>query len=181
MRYRFTQPHTRRWLFVGIALLLISVSIAAWVSVLPQASRATTAEPVSGRSDLVQRGETGATEASTPTGLTAEQVIAAFNCARTRAALPEYARTAALDAEASRLLQQIQRDAQFHLHQGDGVYTLSGQFLLNADTPTRDCEVGGFDVANLPDLDKANTIGIAMRPLSNPYRQPLFQVAVVGR
>ncbi|GIV97012.1 MAG: hypothetical protein KatS3mg057_1669 [Herpetosiphonaceae bacterium] len=86
------------------------------------------------------------------------QVLAAFNCARSQQDLPPYQVDASLTAEAERLWMQLARQ-EISLKQAEAGYTLFGVIALDLSQPAQGCSIGGFDVAQVPALDRARVIG----------------------
>lgn len=133
------------------------------------------------RSDAVPTERIASAE---PPVLKAEEVIAAFNCARETLRLAPYQRDTQLDREAEALLQRFLRDGDEYLDPGYNGYTLTGQLLLDsAYQPERPngCEIGGFDVTQVQDLAASQTIGVALAPVANAYNRPLYQAIIIGR
>jgi hypothetical protein len=127
------------------------------------------------------------TSAPEPQGsppLTADEVVAAFDCARARHGLPSYGRDAQLDREADALLSRLLRNGEDHLHHDEGSYALTGQLLLDSaypSDPLLPCAIGGFDVLHVQDLDRSAEIGLAVAPVPNAYGRPMYLVLVLGR
>jgi hypothetical protein len=120
--------------------------------------------------------------ASVGSVLMSEQVFTAFDCARGMQSLPAFQRDAQLDREAASILQRLVRNPDSHLEPGEHGYTLTGQLLLDAGVePEHPCEVGGFDIAAVADLDRAGRIGAAVEPVANAYGRPLYHAVVIGR
>lgn len=105
--------------------------------------------------------------------LTPDLVVSAFNCARRQRMLPSYVRRPDLDTTAARLLENAAP-----LQSGEAGFTLTGQLILDTTQPVRECHIGGFNVAQVHDLERATEIGVAVAPLPQPG---LFVAVVVGQ
>jgi hypothetical protein len=200
MLYTFRRRRLRMWLVAGLALgiaalTLITVLVAPGSALrLGKAQQEQAPYPADGDDQSDARVDAPQPVAAHPIAvampaqavpiLSHADIIAAFDCARGRARLPAYERDAALDREATTLLQRLQRDGEAHLEPGDNGYTLTAQLLLDSaatvDAP-QTCEVGGFDIAQVPDLDRSTRIGVALAPVPNAYRRSLYHAVVIGQ
>lgn len=204
MRYTLRRHLSRTWLAAVIALVLAALAIIALVAASPgglirlgRDNDATGNEQIRAAVDGATHPDgtdhahnepddpaPAATATAADPSLMADDVLQAFNCARQRAQLPPYTRDPQLDGEAQRVLERALRNGEDDLHLDDHGYTLTGQLLLDSgygyelsDT----CAVGGFDVSDVPDLDQAQRIGLALVAVPNAYGRPLYQAIVLGR
>ncbi len=203
MFYTIRRHRSRMWLAAVLALGIGALALVTVLAVSPgsmlrlaQGMQADAPRPTEHgdadhrhpEADAPQPVAAHASAAALPANglspLTAEDVVAAFDCARDKARLPTYERDAELDREAAILLQHFQHKGEAHLEPGENGYTLTGQLLLDSAAtaaPPRGCEVGGFDVTQVPDLDRSHRIGVALAPVPNPYDRPLYHAIVIGR
>lgn len=104
-------------------------------------------------------------------------VATAFNCARQRTGLAPYVVDAQLTAEANTVATRIQTGGRGP-QPGEQGWTLTGTLVLDTSHATQDCMVGGVDLSDVPDLERAGSMGIAVVPLPEPN---LVLAVVVGR
>lgn len=206
MLYLFRRRLSRTWLLACVALSIAALSLIMVLVVAPpgliplgygnvshtgenadnpkhQPATQDKNTSVEARQPNVDSIPTQAVTSALPV-LKQEEVIVAFDCARETLQLPPYQRDAQLDREAEALLQHFLTDGEAHLDPGYNGYTLTGQLLLDAaygSELTNGCSVGGFDVTQVQDLHTSQTIGVALAPVTNAYRRPMYQTIIIGR
>lgn len=104
-------------------------------------------------------------------------VAEAFNCARERAGLAPYVVDGSLTTEATEVAARVQAGGRGP-QSGERDWTLTGTLVLDTTAAMEDCAIGGVDLRDVPDLDRATHIGIAIVPLPEPH---LVLAVVVGR
>lgn len=173
MRYRLQHSLHREWLTALISLTIGALALLfsftgisrTWWEPTAATKNAASVQPLAPATAIVGEAD----------------VIAAFDCARSKQALPAYQRDAQLDREAQRMLAQLLATPGAQLTDNTNSYKLTGQLLLDATLGQQGCAVGGFDVARIKDLQKASRIGAAVAAVPADTQPPLVMAVVLGR